>query len=59
MVGVNTKLFQAEKRKANRIKSLHEASKRSKIEAEKAGIVHNEYSKNKIYKYILVKQIFE
>jgi len=43
-MGVDTKLVKAEKRKADRLKSLNEASKRSKIEAEKLGIVHNEYS---------------
>jgi len=50
MMGVDTKLVKAEKRKADRLKSLNEASKRSKIEAEKLGIVHNEYSYNTIYK---------
>ncbi|XP_050064934.1 uncharacterized protein LOC126553864 [Aphis gossypii] len=35
MMGVDTKLVKAEKRKADRLKSLNEASKRSKIEAEK------------------------
>jgi len=49
-MGVDTKSFQAEKRKTNRKNSLLEASKRSKIETEKLGIMHNEYSKNKIYK---------
>ena len=34
MMGVDTKLVQAEKRKANRLKSSIEAFKRSKIEAE-------------------------
>jgi len=44
MMDVVTKLFQAEKRKANRLNSLLKVSKRSKLESEKLGIVHNEYS---------------
>lgn len=39
MMGVDTKLFQTEKRKANRLKRLVEASKRSKVEVEKLGMI--------------------
>jgi hypothetical protein len=45
MMGVDTKLFQTEKRMANQLNFFLEASKRSKIETENLGIVHNEYSK--------------